>query len=88
MAFDWAVAHQATVNGWLEESTKSRYIVSLGSGSTDPAMPAKITAYASKYLPEASRYDAQRVLSGLAIRKITADRLRPATAAWVGQGTR
>ena len=85
MAFDWAVAHQATVNGWLEESTKSRYIVALGSGSNDPAMPGKITAYADKYLPESSRYDEKRVLSAIAIRRATADRLRSATAAWVGQ---
>ncbi len=85
MAFDWAVAHQATVNGWLEESTKARYIVALGGGSIDPAMAGKVNAYAARYLPEGSRYDAQRVVSGLAIRKATADRLRPAMAAWVGR---
>ncbi len=84
MAFDWAVAHHEAVEGWLEESTRAQYIVSLGGGSNDPAMPGKITAYAEKYLPAGSRDAAKRTITGIAVRKAAADKLRAATATWVG----
>ncbi|MCP3733742.1 M1 family metallopeptidase [Sphingomonas sp. RP10(2022)] len=85
MAFDWAVANRATVEGFIEESSRSGYIVGLGGGSNDPAMPAKIDAFA-KTLPETSRGAAKRVVSGIAVRKAVADRLRPAVQTWVGKG--
>jgi aminopeptidase N len=84
LAFDWAVANRALVESWLEESTKASFIVSLGTGSTDPAMPGKITAFAEKNLPEASRDGARRAVSAIAVRKAAADRLRAATARWLG----
>lgn len=85
MAFDWAVANRALVEGFIEESSRSGYIVGLGGGSNDPAMPGKIEAFA-KTLPETSRGGAKRVLSGIAVRKAVADRLRPAVQTWVGKG--
>ena len=87
MAFDWAVANRAAVDSWLEESTKAQFIVGLGGGSNDPAMPGKITAYAEKYLPEGSRDAAKRTISGIAVRKAAADQLRAATAKWAGAPT-
>ncbi|MCU6452790.1 M1 family metallopeptidase [Sphingomonas sp. A2-49] len=83
MAFDWAVANRKLVDGFIEESSRSGYIVTLGAGSTDPAMPAKIEAFAQT-LPETSRGPAKRVLSGIAVRKAAADRLRPAVQTWLG----
>jgi aminopeptidase N len=85
MAFDWAVANKALVDGFVEESSRSGFIVGLGAGSNDPAMPGKITAYAKANLPEASQGGAKRVVSGIAVRKATADRLRPAVTAWVAR---
>ncbi len=85
MAFDWAVANRALVESFLEDSSKSGYIVGLGGGSVDPRMPTKIEAFAQT-LPETSRAPAKRVLSGIAVRKATADLLRPAVQTWVGQG--
>lgn len=84
LAFDWAAAHHEAVDGWLEESTRAQFIVGLGGGSNDPAMPGKIQAYAARYLPAGSGDAAKRVLSGIAVRKAIADRLRPATARWLG----
>jgi len=86
-AFDWAAAHRATVDGWLESSTKAGFIVGLGTGSNDPAMPGKITAFANANLPEASRQPARRTIGIIAARKAIADRLRPAVTRWVGSGT-
>ena len=84
LAFDWAVAHRAAVDGWLEESTRASFIPLLGAGSSDAAMAAKITGYAERNLAEGSREPARRAAAGIAVRRATADRLRPATAKWLG----
>ncbi|MBB4153180.1 aminopeptidase N [Sphingomonas jinjuensis] len=83
MAFDWAVANRDLVNSFVEASSQSGYIVGLGAGSSDPAMPGKISAYAQKYLDAGSRGGADRTLRLMAVRKATAARLRPATEAWL-----
>ena len=85
MAFDWAVAHRELVDGFLEASTRAAFIPGLGAGSLDPAMPGKITAYAEKNLPPEARGGAMRAVSAIAVRKAATDRLRPATARWLGQ---
>ncbi len=84
MAFDWAVANRTVAEGFIEESSRSSFIVGLGGGSNDPAMPGKIQAFAQT-LPETSRAPARRVVSGISVRKAAADRLRPAVQAWVAK---
>ena len=83
LAFDFAVANADLVNGLLEASTRAGFIVSLGAGSADPTMPGKIMAFAERTLPEASRGGAKRAVSGIAVRKAIADRLRPGVTAWL-----
>ena len=83
LAFDFAVANPDLINGFLEASTRSGFIPSLGAGSTDPAMPAKIMAYAEKNLPEASRGGAKRTVALMAVRQQLMDRTRPAIEPWV-----
>ena len=83
LAFDWAVANRELVESFLEASTRSGYIVGLGAGSNDPAMPGKISAFADKYLPASSRGGVTRSLSTIAVRKAAADQLRPAVTNWV-----
>ena len=83
MAFDFAVANLELVNGLLETSTRAGFVVALGARSNNPAMPAKIQAFAENNLPEASRGGAKRALTAIAVRKAAADRLRAATAAWL-----
>ncbi len=83
MAFDFAVANLDLVNGFLEASTSSTYVVGLGGGSNDPGMPAKIKAFAEKHLPASSRAGAEEVLTRIANQKASADRLRPAVEAWL-----
>ncbi len=84
-AFDWAVAHRALVDSFLEQSSRADYIPRLAEGSNDPAMPGKIKAYAAT-LPAGSGNGAGRALAEIAVRRAAADRLRPAITAWVGQG--
>lgn len=85
MTFDWAVANRALVEGFIEDSSKASFIVGLGGGSVDPAMPGKITAFAAT-MPETSRGPAKRVVSSIAVRKAAAERLRPAVQTWLGKG--
>jgi aminopeptidase N len=86
MAFDFALANLDLVNGFVETSSRSGYIVGLGQGSNDPAMPGKITAFAEQHLPVESRGGARRALAMIAVRKEAADRLRAEVAAWATKG--
>jgi aminopeptidase N len=86
MAFDYGAANMDLVNGFIEAGARPGFIVSLGAPSNDPAMPAKITAYAEKNLPEASRAGAAKALSAISVRKQGADRIRADVAKWVGAG--
>ncbi len=85
LAFDWAVANKPLVDSFLEESNRSTFIVGLGAGSNDPAMPGKIEAWAAANLPEGSRGGAKRSIAQIAVRKAVADRLKPAVQAWLAR---
>lgn len=85
LAFDWAVAHLDLVNGFVESSARSQFIVGLGASSSDPAMPGKLTAFADQHLPADARQGLKRALTSIAVRKASADRLRPAVNGWLAQ---
>lgn len=84
MAFDFAAANPELVNGFLETSSRAGYVVRLGARSNDPAMPAKIMAFAQQHLPEGSRGAASEVVTQIQVRKTSADRVRAAVSAWLG----
>jgi aminopeptidase N len=84
MAFDFATANAELVNGLLETSTRSSFIVGLASRSNDQAMIAKVEDWAAKNLPEGSRGPATRAVTAIKNRAAYADRLRPAVTAWAG----
>lgn len=83
LAFDFATANAALVNGLLETSTRSSFIVQLGGRSNDPAMIGKIESWAAANLPASSRAPAVRTVNGIRNRAAIAGRLRPAVAKWV-----
>ena len=78
LAFDWAVAHADKVNSFLEASTRSGFIVSLPTGSGDPSVANRVTAFAAKALPAGSRKPAETAVAvinyraGLRARQATA----------------
>lgn len=84
LAFDYAVANLDMINGLLETSSRANYVVGLGARSNDPAMPGKIMAFAEKHLPAEARGGTKRALSRIAVRRQTADQIRPAVAKWLG----
>ena len=85
MAFDWAVANLDLVNGFVETSARAQYVVGLGSGSSDPAMPSKLKAFAEKNLPADARQGLERALTEIAVRQASAQRLRPAVSGWLAR---
>jgi puromycin-sensitive aminopeptidase len=82
MAFDYAVAHIALVNTLVETSTRAGFVAGLGAGSDDPAMPAKINAFATANLPKEARGAATRIVSTMAARRQVDARIRDDVAAW------
>ncbi|HVF94551.1 MAG TPA: M1 family metallopeptidase [Sphingomonas sp.] len=85
LAFDWAVANRVQVEAFTEASARPGYIVGLGAGSNAADMPAKINAYAAQHVPATSRAAVERPLTTIAVRKGTADRLRPAVTTWLAR---
>ncbi len=84
MAFDWAVAHADNVNAMLEASTRSAFIVSLPSGSGDPAVAKRVTAYAAKALPAGSRKPAETAVAVINYRAALRTRQAAAIGKWAG----
>ncbi len=82
MAFDWAVANSEKVNAFLEASTRSQFIVGLAAGSGDPAVAAKVTAWADKNLPEGSRKPAAQSVSSITYRAALRARQAAALGKW------
>ncbi len=85
MAFDWAVAHEAQVISFLEATTKSEFIASLASASGDPAVAARVTAYAEKRLPPNARRASAQVVSAITYRAGLRARQAAALGQWGGK---
>lgn len=85
LAFDFAAANLPLVNGFIEDSSRAGYVVGLGAGSNDPAMPGKITAFAEKNLAPTARGGARRTLATIAVRKAASERMRPGVTAWLAR---
>ncbi len=84
LAFDWAVAHAKQVNAMLESSTRAGFIVSLPSGSGDPAVAARVTAYANQALPAGSRKPAETAVAVINYRAELRQRQAAAVGIWAG----
>ena len=87
MAFDFAVSHLALVDSLVETSTGAAFIASLGAASNDPAMPGKITAFATANLPVAARGGAKSTIASIAARKLVDARIRGDIAQWATSGS-
>ncbi len=84
MAFDWAVTNADKVNAMLETSTRSAFIVSLPSGSGDPKVAERVTAYAAAALPKTSRKPAETAVAVINYRAGLRARHAAAIGKWAG----
>ena len=76
LAFDFAVANRAQVDTRVDPNSRSRFYPGLAGASADPAMVAKVDAFARHYIAEGSRRDAETAKAEIAFRiKVRAARL-------------
>ena len=68
LAFDFAVAHLATVNSWLEPDSRNQYEAHLLSGSVALDAVAKLKAYAAAHIPPNARRPALAAQAAIAYR--------------------
>jgi aminopeptidase N len=88
MAFDFALANLAKINERVDASSRSRYVARLASGSSDPAMVNKLSAYAEANLAPSSRGDVEAAIAAIKDRiQVNAARL-PEIDAWLVKNAR
>ena len=88
MAFDFAVANLAKINERVDASSRSRYLARLATGSSDPAMVDKLSAYAQANLAPGSRGDVEAAIAAIRDRiQVNAARL-PEIDAWLQANAR
>ena len=85
MAFDFALAHMDAVNARVDATSRSQYYPGLGASSGDPAMIAKIQAFADKYLDKGSRRSAETAMASIRNRIKVRDEQLPAIDAWLSK---
>ncbi len=83
MAVDFALANQDAVLGLVDVASRSEYIAQLGSGSDDPSMPAKLDAYAKKFLKPESRKTVDQAIAAINTRIKSMPRTRAGVAEWL-----
>jgi len=85
MAFDFALANQDKMNQRIDATSRSRYYARLAYRSSDPAMVAKLNAYAGAHLAPSARGDVEAAIAAIQDRvKVKAERL-PEIDAWLKQ---
>ena len=83
LAFDWAMENREKVEGLVDISSRSRYFAGLASGSSDPAMVAKLQDYAARHMTPESRRPADTAIASIEDRvRVRRERL-PAITAWL-----
>jgi aminopeptidase N len=83
MAFDFAVAHRAEVNEFVDPISRTGYYPGLGSASVDPEMIDKIRAFADAYIAESSRREADTVIANIQYRLMIREDRLPAIDDWL-----
>ena len=82
LAVDYVLAHRAQYEALIDVSARSQALARLGGGSADPAMAAKLDAYAAQYLTPESRKVVDRAIAAIKTRVETRQRLKAPLAAW------
>ena len=85
MAFDWAVAHADAVNGLVETSSRTGFIVSLAAPSADLALVDRVQAYAERALPADARQGAVKAITSIQNRAHLRKVQSGPAAAWAAQ---
>ncbi len=83
MVVDFALENLDAVLGLVDVASRSEYIAQLANGSDDAAMPAKLDAYAKKYLTPESRKTVDQSINAINTRIKTRPIVKAGIAAWL-----
>jgi len=83
MAFEFAVAHAEAINAMLEPDSRNEFIPGLANVSHDPAMIAKLDAYAGAHIPATARQMTVKVEASVVYAAMVRDKRLPEVDAWL-----
>ncbi len=83
LAFDFAVAHREQVDTRVDSTSRARYYPALANNSLDPAIVARIRAYAQAHVAERSRTAAETAIANIGYRIQVREKRLPAIDAWL-----
>ncbi|HEX5184325.1 MAG TPA: M1 family metallopeptidase [Allosphingosinicella sp.] len=83
LAFDFALAHKDRVESLVDASSRSRYLPGLAAGSSDPAMIARLQAFADRYMTPQSRRPADIAIASIRDRVKVRETRRPDITRWL-----
>jgi aminopeptidase N len=83
LAFDFAVRNRERVEAFVDASSRSRFLPALGSGSSDPAMIAKLEQYAERHMTPQSRAPADRAIASIRDRIRVREQRLPDITRWL-----
>lgn len=83
LAFDYALANRERIEALVDISSRSRFLSTLGSGSVDPAMIAKIEDYAKRYMTAESRRPADQAIGAIRDRVRVRETRLPDIGRWL-----
>ena len=83
VAVDFALANLPKVEALVDVASRSEYVAQLANGSEDPAMPAKLDAYAKQYLTAESRKPVDQAITTINTRIKTRPRIKAQIGEWL-----
>jgi len=83
LAFDFAMAHLAQVEAFVDVSSRGRYYPRLGSNSLDPGMIGKLRAFADAHVAATSRRAVDTAIANVIYRTQVRKERLPAIDAWL-----
>ena len=87
IAVDFSLDNLALVNTKMDSEARSRYIPFLARGSLDPAMIAKLNAYAEKHLAPTARREVKAAVANISYRIKAARERLPLIDAWLARNS-
>jgi hypothetical protein len=82
LAVDFVLANIDQVEGFLDASSRSRYVPGLAAGSRDPAMVAKLSRYAKDRLDPQARKPVERAIAAIQVRLASDPRIKAELRQW------
>jgi aminopeptidase N len=85
LAVDFALRNLKVVETLVDTSSRSQFIGELATGSRDPAMPAKLDAYAKKHLMPTLRKTVDQAIATIRTRIAAEPRIKAGVVEWLNR---